>query len=151
MLKRVDLLRMNSGAGDGLALRSASKSLERTWRKSTIPLPDIAVLDEEVLRVLREERGSGHPDGRSTVGPDDSEGVLRESDPVHEASIVLDVLDGDGVAMEFAVRWDQGDLRRLDLGDRVERCRSLADAEKDRELAPTGLGMNTEGCVTFGP
>ncbi len=56
----------------------------------------------------------------------------------------------DGVAMEFAVRWDQGDLRRLDLGDRVERCRSLADAERDRELAPTGLGMNTEGCVTFG-
>ena len=44
-------------------------------------LPDIAVLDEEVLG-LREERGSGHPDGRGTVGPDDGEGFLRESDPV---------------------------------------------------------------------
>ena len=67
-------------------------------------LPDIAVLDKEVLRVLREERGSGHPDGRGTVGPDDGEGVLRESDPGHEMAVVLDVLDGDGVAMEFAVR-----------------------------------------------
>ena len=39
-------------------------------------LPDIAVLDEEVLG-LREERGSGHPDGRGTVGPDDGEGFLK--------------------------------------------------------------------------
>ena len=60
-------------------------------------LPDIAVLDEEVLGVLREERSSGHPDGRGTVGPDNGEGFLRESDPVHEVSVVLDVLDGDGV------------------------------------------------------
>ena len=30
-------LQMNSGPGDRLALRSASKSLERTWRKSTMP------------------------------------------------------------------------------------------------------------------
>ena len=52
--------------------------------------------------------------------------------------------------MEFAMRWDQGDLRRLDLGDRVERCRGLSDAEGDEEFAPAGLGMNTEGCVTFG-
>ncbi len=51
-------------------------------------LPDIAVLDEEILRVLRKERGSGHPDGRGTVGTDDGEGVLRESDPVHEVSVV---------------------------------------------------------------
>jgi hypothetical protein len=52
--------------------------------------------------------------------------------------------------MEFTVRWDPGDLRRLDLGDRVERCRGLSDAERDGELAPTGLGINTVGCVTFG-
>jgi hypothetical protein len=85
-------------------------------------LSDIAVLDEEVLGVLREERGSDHPDGRGTVGPD-GEGFLKC--PVHEVSVVLDVLDGDGVAMEFAMRWDQGDLRILDLGDRVtgSRCR----------------------------
>ena len=133
-------MRMNSGAGDGLALRSASKSLERIPSVIEVydtighGLPDIAVLDEEVLGVLREERGSGNPDGRGTVGPDDGEGVLRESNPVHEVSVVLDVLDTDGVAMEFAVRWDQGDLRRLDLGDRVERCRSLANAERDREV-----------------
>jgi len=112
-------------------------------------LPDIAVLDEEVLRILREERGSGHPDGRGTVGPDDSEGVLRESDPVHEVSVVLDVLDADGVAMEFTVGGDQRDLRGLDLRDCVERCRGLSNAERNGELAPTGLGMNTEGCVTF--
>ena len=62
----------------------------------------IAVLDEEVLGVLREERGSGHPDGRGTVGPDDGEGFLKESDPVHEVSVVLDVLDTDEVAMESA-------------------------------------------------
>ena len=72
-----------------------------------------------------------------------------ESDPVHEVSVVLDVLDGDGIAMEFAMRWDQGDLRRLDLRDRVERCRGLSNAEGDGKLAPAGLGMNTEGCVTF--
>jgi hypothetical protein len=66
-------------------------------------LPDIA---EEVLGVLWDERGSGHPDGRGTVGPDDGEGFLRESDPVHEVSAVLDVLDADGVAIEFAVRWN---------------------------------------------
>ena len=46
-----------------------------------------------------------------TVGPDYGEGFLRESDPVHEVSIVLDVLDTDGVAMEFAVGGDQRDLR----------------------------------------
>ena len=57
-------------------------------------------------------------------------------------SVVLDVLNADGVAIEFAVRWDQGDLR-------VERCRGLSDAERNGDLAPTGLGMNTEGCVTF--
>jgi hypothetical protein len=65
-------------------------------------LSDIAVLDEEVLGVLREERGNCHPDGRGTVGPDDGEGFLRESDPVHEVSVVLDVLDTDG---EIFVDW----------------------------------------------
>ena len=40
-------------------------------------LPDIAVLDEEVLGIPWEERGSGHPDGRGTVGPDYGEGFLR--------------------------------------------------------------------------
>ena len=74
------------------------------------------------MRRFFEERGSGHPNGRGTVGPDDDEGFWRESDPIHEVSVVLDVLDGDGVAMEFTVGGDQGDLRRLDLGDRVERC-----------------------------
>jgi hypothetical protein len=42
-------------------------------------LSDIAVLDEEVLGVLREERSSGHPDGRGTVGPDDGEGFFKTS------------------------------------------------------------------------
>jgi len=136
--------------GIEISIEVLGENVEEVYDTVGHGLPDLAVLDKEVLRVLREERGSGHPDGRGTVGPDDGEGVLRESDPVHEVSVVLDVLDGNGVAMEFAVRWDQGDLRRLDLGDRVERCRSLADAERDRELAPTGLGMNAEGCVTFG-
>ncbi len=135
--------------GIEIGIEVLGEIVEEVYDTISHGLRDVAVLDEEVLRVLREERGSGHSDGRGTVGPDDGEGVLRESDPVHEVSVVLDVLDSDGVAMEFAVRWDQGDLRRLDLGDRVERCRSLADAEGDRELAPTGLGMNTEGCVTF--
>ena len=43
----MNFLRMNSGAGDGLALRSASKSLERTWTKSMM----LSVLDEEVLGI----------------------------------------------------------------------------------------------------
>ena len=34
-------------------------------------------------------------DGRGTVGAD--------SDPVREVSVVIDVLDTDGVAMEFTV------------------------------------------------
>ena len=50
ILRLVDFLRMNSGAGDGLALRSASKSLERTWTKSTM-LSVMASLDEEVLGI----------------------------------------------------------------------------------------------------
>jgi len=40
---------MNSGAGDGLALRSASKSLDEVDDAVGHGLPDIAVLDEEVL------------------------------------------------------------------------------------------------------
>ena len=38
----------------------------------------------------------------------------------------------------------------LDLKDCVERCRGLPDAERNGKLAPTGLGMDAEGCVTFG-
>jgi hypothetical protein len=83
-------------------------------------------VDEEVLGIRREERGSGHPDGRGKVG----EGFLRESDPVHEVSVELGLIDTDGVAMEFTVGRDQIDLRGLDLRDRVERCRSLSDAER---------------------
>ena len=75
---------------------------------------------------------------------------MREYDPVHEVSVVLDVLDTDGVAMEFTVGGDQRDLRGLDLRDRVERCRGLSDAERNGELAHAGHGMNTEGCITFG-
>ena len=56
-------------------------------------------------------------------------------------SVVLDVLDTDVVAMEFTVGRDQRDLRGLDLRDRVERCRSLSDAERNGELAPAGLGV----------
>jgi hypothetical protein len=129
MLRVVDLLRMNLGAGDGLASKS---------------------LDEEVLGIPWEERGSGHPDGRGTVRPDNGEGFLRESDPVHEMSVVLDVLNTDGVAMEFTMGGDQRDLGGLDLRDRVEWCRGLADAERNGKLAPAGLGMDTEGSVTFG-
>ena len=32
----------------------------------------------------------------------------------------------------------------------MERYRGLSDAERNGELAPAGLGMNTEGCITFG-
>jgi len=39
--------------------------------------------------------GKNVTDGRGTVGAD--------SDPVHEVSVVLDVLNTDGVAMEFTV------------------------------------------------
>ncbi len=59
----------------------------------------IEVLGEEVLGILREERG--------TVGSNYGEGFLRESDPVHEVSVVLDVLNTDKVAMEFIVGGDQ--------------------------------------------
>ena len=52
--------------------------------------------------------------------------------------------------MEFTVGVDQRDLRELDLRDRAERYRGLSDAERNGELAPAGLGMNTEGCITFG-
>jgi hypothetical protein len=39
--------------------------------------------------------GKNVANGRGTVGAD--------SDPVHEVSVVIDVLDTDGVAMEFTV------------------------------------------------
>jgi hypothetical protein len=87
-----------------------------------------------------EERGSDHPGGWGTVSPEFSEGVLREYDPVHEVSVVLDVLDTDGVAMEFTVGVDQRDLRGLDLRDHVERCRGLSDAEKTENWLPPVLG-----------
>jgi len=32
----------------------------------------------------------------------------------------------------------------------VERRRSLTDAERNGKLAPAGLGMDTEGSITFG-
>jgi hypothetical protein len=75
---------------------------------------------------------------------------LRESDPVHEVSVVLGVLNTDVVAMAFTVEGDQRDLRGLDLRNRVERRRSLTDAERNEKQAPAGLGMDTEGSVTFG-
>ena len=56
--------------------------------------------------------GRTHPDCWGTVGPYFGEGVLRESDPVHEVSVVLNVLDTDGVAIEFTVGWNQRELER---------------------------------------
>ena len=82
---------------------------------------DVAVLDEYVLRVPGEEWSSGHTDGWSAVGPDLSEGLLRESDPVHEVSVVLDVLNTERVGVEFTMGRSQRDLGGLGLGDRVER------------------------------
>ena len=108
---------------------------------------DVAVLDERVLRVLGEEWGSGHTDGWGAVGPDFSEGLLRESDPVHEVSVVLDVLNTEGVGVELAVGRSQGDLGGLGLGDRVERRRSLSDTERNGKMTPAGLGVDGEGCV----
>ncbi len=64
-------------------------------------------------------------------GADDGEGVLRESNPVHEVSVVLDVLDTDGKAMEFTMGRDQRDVRGLDLRDRVERCRGLSNGVQE--------------------
>ena len=32
----------------------------------------------------------------------------------------------------------------------MERCQGLSDAKKNEILAPAGLGMDTEGGVTFG-
>ena len=32
----------------------------------------------------------------------------------------------------------------------MEWCRSLSDAERNEKLAPAGLGMDTEGGITFG-
>ena len=90
--------------GIEIGIEVLGEDMEEVYDAVGHGLSDIAVLDEEVLGVLREERGSGHPDGRGTVGPDDCEGFLRESDPVHVVSVVLDVLVGDGVAMEFAMR-----------------------------------------------
>ena len=52
--------------------------------------------------------------------------------------------------MAFTVEGDQRDLRGLNLRDSVERCRGLFDAERNEKLAPAGLGMDTEGGVTFG-
>jgi len=100
---------------------------------------NVAVLDERVLRVPWEEWGSGHTDGWSAVGPDFRDGLLRESDPVHEVSVVLDVLDTEGVGVEFTVGRRQRDLGGLGLGDRVERRRIFSDTERNEKMTPTGL------------
>jgi hypothetical protein len=42
------------------------------------------------------------------------------------------------------------DLRGPDLRDSAGQCRGLSDAERNGKFAQAGLGMDTEGSVTFG-
>ena len=120
------------------------------WGQDTITesSSNISVVNEQVLGVLREVWSFKDTDGRGTVGLEGSWCGLRKSEPCQVSAVELDLLGCDGESIVLCVSGIQCYLGALDVADHVEWSVVFADAERDRELAAGGYGVDSEGSVT---
>jgi len=138
----------SGGFGVEVSCKSFREDMDRSQDSITEGCSNIAVVNEEVLGILREVRSFKNTDGRSTVGFERSWCGLRESEPSQVSSIELYFLGCDGECIVFSMSRVQGDLGALDVTYDVKRGVVFADAERDRELAASGCGVDGEGSIT---
>jgi hypothetical protein len=151
MLSRVARLLIKSVGPDGFALRSVANPADWTWYKSVfISNTHVTILDEKILRILREVRSVHDTDSWGTVSLERSRICLRISEPGQVYAVELDMFDSVVEGIVFGVCRIDGDLCLLDVTDDVEGSIGLSDAEGDGELT-TGVGrMYCEGSIGRG-
>ena len=116
----------------------------------TIGFTNIAVLDEQILRVLGEAWGREDTEGGCTVILKRSRILLWISKPGQIAAVELDMLSSDGEGIVLGVGWIDGDLGRLDLGDDMEWSIVRSNAKGDGKLATSSGRMYGESSVAGG-
>ncbi len=97
----------------------------------TISFANIAVLDKQVLRVLRKARGCEDTEGRCTVILKGSRILLWISEPGQIAAVDFDMFGSYGEGIVFGVGRIKGDLCRLYLGNYMEGSTVRSDTKRD--------------------
>ena len=113
----------------------------------TIGFTNIAVLDEQVLRVFGEAWGREDTEGGCTVILKRSRILLWISKPGQIAAVELDMLGSYGEGIVLGVGRINGDLGRLDLGDDMEGSVVGSNTVVDEKLATASGRMHGESSV----
>ena len=113
----------------------------------TIGFANIAVLDEQVLRVFGEAWGHEDTEGGCTVILKRSRILLLISKPGEIAAVGFDIFGSYGEGIVLSVGRVKGDLGRLDPGDDMEGSVVGSKTIGDGKLATSSGRMHGESSV----
>ena len=127
---------------------SLGEDMNRCENLVTIGFANIAVLDEQVLRVFGEAWGREDPEGGCTV-------ILKRillliSKPGEIAAVGFDIFGSYGEGIVLRVGRVKGDLGRLHPGDDMERSVVGSNTIGDGKLATSSGRMYGESSVAGG-